>query len=390
VAFVLVQAAICLLISEAIIRFAAGFSRTVRSFMNYSYGEWQNWRKYEKAGTLKDLLEVAPNPRWEPLEKYCGYILNSRGLRTPEYDAAKKPGSRRIVLIGDSFLILPSGPDDRFNISNCLRRETWRDGHPVETINLGVECTGPRFYLRMMELEGSRLGADCILVFLYAGNDLTDEPMQPEPAGISQSMLKHLYTYRLFRTCRILLTGITMTSLPPDFPPLIPAKHGKGGYFEGGGPGTSEVSASTEKAWIDMQIGHTGIYAEPWGPGLLMQWRAMTGVLQRMKQVADDRHAPLLLVIIPDATQTIDSLQVLARSKFPGIRLDFDKPQRELKACCRNYGIAVVDLLPAFRKASRQGKTLYRVNDAHWNNYGQVLAARIIAPYVSRTADWHP
>ena len=316
--------------------------------------------------------------------------MNSRGLRTPEYELHKGPGSRRIVLVGDSFLLIPSGPGDRFHISNCLRREAGRDGRPLEVINFGVENTGPRYYLRMMELEACRLGADCVIVFLFVGNDMTDEAVQVGPAPPGERLAQSSYAFRLFRTCRALATEVPFTSLASYLSSLNPERRTTGGYYDGGGYWTAENPVFTEEAWFDIQLMRSAVFEEPWSSGIRQQWEEMVRVLGDMKRTADDAHTGLLVVLIPDVTQIDTSIQSRIRTIKGGIKLDFDKPQRELRAACGRLGIETVDLLPAFRNASGQRRPVYRIQDSHWTAYAQWLAAKLVTPAAIRTAQRSP
>jgi len=386
VRFLLIELAVCLAACEITIRIAAHFSRPLRGFMNLSYGGAMHWKRYAGATNLRELLEAAPMPYWKSCESYCGYVLNSRGLRTPEYDTVKEAGQRRIVLIGDSFLVVPSGPGDRFNISNCLHREMERAGRTVEVIDLGVEDTGPRFYLRMLELEASRLQADCTVVFLFVGNDLTDEAVEAGFLTFGETLRSWSQTLRFFHAAGELATKVPLTSLSSWVSPLVPARFQRGGFYRGGGCWTDEVPTFTEEAWFDIQRTRSAVFEEPWAPAIQLQWQAMTGIIARMKEVAEAGNSPFLLVLIPDATQVSIPLQSRIREAKPAVRMDFDRPQRELREFCNRHGIATIDLLPAFRAASSRGIPVYRFQDTHWNSCGQALAARAIAPVIRRIA----
>ena len=56
-----------------------------------------------------------------------------------------------------------------------------------------------------------------------------------------------------------------------------------------------------------------------------------------------------------------------------------DNVELALTALCREVGLEVVSLSPAFRRAASQGKLLYYPFDSHWNSEGRQVAASVLA-----------
>lgn len=94
-------------------------------------------------------------------------VDSSWAVRDVERTIAKPPGTRRVLLVGDSFvesrftpLSLPAAVQERIPA-----------GDKVELVNLGVGATDPRSYYYRIRDVGLELSPDAVLLFVYAGND---------------------------------------------------------------------------------------------------------------------------------------------------------------------------------------------------------------------------
>ena len=128
---------------------------------------------YSHIENTADLVRKAPKG-FDPGGTIRGFVLNSRGLRTHEY-TVERTGGLRVVAIGDSFTwgAVPHRDTWPFRLQAALRHTLGR--RDIEAISLGVPGTGPKFYLRMWELEGRRLMPDLVVLGFFVGNDLQEQ-----------------------------------------------------------------------------------------------------------------------------------------------------------------------------------------------------------------------
>jgi len=70
--------------------------------------------------------------------------------------------------------------------------------------------------------------------------------------------------------------------------------------------------------------------------------------------------------------------ELVTLGPVPRADIDLTLPQRRLLDFCRAEGIACLDLLPLFAGSS----DLYLVQDTHWNEKGNLVAAQAIAPWL--------
>ena len=106
----------------------------------------------------------------------------------------------------------------------------------------------------------------------------------------------------------------------------------------------------------------------------------LTGLLlRRVQSVVQARGAKVVLVLLPLRYQLTDSIfaEFVRASGVPASSMDIHKPQQLIRPIADSLGIAVVDLLPAFRGwAADSSAPLYLEWDGHWNEAGHRLAAR--------------
>src|SRR5215212_2971220 len=80
---------------------------------------------------------------WVRTDEYKARIdINSRGLREREFSYAKPAGTRRIVVLGDSFVEGAEVAVDRTMTRQLERLLNERDARPTEVINAGVRAFG--------------------------------------------------------------------------------------------------------------------------------------------------------------------------------------------------------------------------------------------------------
>jgi len=155
----------------------------------FTNGADEAWRKLAVRKGRNDVATSfkAPGEQfeyfgYEPNEKYK-YVnvirWNSRGYFDNDYDYVKKPGTYRIVLIGDSFveaLQVPLARSFHKLLENSLNRLVCGPRGPrrFEVIALGNSGTGLKNHLRVLEEEAIHYNPDAVAVTLY-GNDSSDD-----------------------------------------------------------------------------------------------------------------------------------------------------------------------------------------------------------------------
>jgi hypothetical protein len=319
-----------------------------------------------------------------PLRERSGFVLNSRSFRTREYVRPKPEGTVRIVTFGDSFNFACGGVPHRLMWSTQLEGILDQGGEGVEVIAMGVPGVGPRFELRLWELERDLLDADVVVVAFFVGNDLTDEHVLGRALRASEGLARVSYAFRLGRNL-LRLRGASpglpgkVTPLPHD--PVFPT----GGYEVAEPEDQRLVLSDDELERIE------GLRVEPF---LTRSERLLDTLIEdsrstlvRFRDSVEAAGGSFVVMMIPDLAQ-VDAdlrLRVLHRLGLEEDDLDPGRPQRRLARALGEAGIDHLDLLPHFVAESRH-RDLYWSSDTHWNPAGNLLAARLLADYLLKKA----
>jgi hypothetical protein len=365
-----------LLLTGALVEIGLRMARPRSAFLRAALHSPGDARDFDHLGTLAELLRASPyHPG--PFTVWGGYKLNSHGFRTPEYAREKAPGVRRVLALGDSFTADSGGvPLDQMWHSLVGDRLRARGGRPVEVINLGVPGVGPRFSLRLFELEGARLAPDLVLFGLFVGNDLLDEAPKgdPGPAWQRWSLLGRLVARLplLVRHAGAIRAEARRQSAGRDPPaPTGPGGHPVAGYvYDPETPvlgGREETLLSLERQRLRLFAVDRRSEAQAW----LADVVRTVAALDRAVAASGGR---LVVVVMPDHMQVDDALRdAVVGGPIEG-RYDFGWIQPALVEQLGARGVIAVDLLPAFRAAPRVPR-LYRRYDTHWSTAGNALAA---------------
>jgi lysophospholipase L1-like esterase len=324
--------------------------------------------------------------------------VNSAGFRDRDHSLERTSGTRRIVVVGDSFV---EALQVRFeqSITSLLESRLQASGVHAETINLGVSGTGTaRQYLAVREY-GLRYKPDLVLLF-FVGNDVSDNSRRlqgrsyvpyPEvtangelardPAGhplftpfadqtsrlefIIASLRQHSKGYRLVREAidgstalHAILYRLKLMSTPTETI-NTPSAHNFG-FYE--------------------------IYRPEQQPAWAEAWRLTEEMLLATRDLAQSNNAAFEVVLVPAAWEVDHTLWKEILSQIPAMseaRLDPERPSRQLTSFLRSHNVSVVNLLPDFLAQAESSPPLYLPGDAHWTAEGHRLAADLLAEPVT-------
>jgi hypothetical protein len=321
---------------------------------------------------------------FRPGRVHSGFVLNSRGLRTREYATRKRPGTLRVVALGDSFTFASGGmPYSELWPSLLEGHLRERGSRPVEVLSLGVPGVGPSFLKRLWELEGSRLRPDVVILALFVGNDFTDEgPAVVENLGTSLARVS--YAARLVRNVlRLWRAGV---ELPAEGAPAPASGPRSGGYEI---PGYRESFARrrpklSDRALLEMETERSAICERATSESFEALFAKTAKVIASLHDEVRASGAEFLLVVIPDRFQVNpdERRRIVESEGRSDSEFDWDRPQRRLDGLCREAGLDCLDLLPAFRREATS-VALYNAGDAHWSEAGNRLAAQEIAAHLA-------
>jgi hypothetical protein len=382
----MVSAALGALLIEFGLRYARYGGFTVPEF----YSDWDLIRPHPSRGWA-----LVPNSDAfaRTKEFHIHVRINSQGLRDTEHRYAKPPHTKRIVILGDSYM-----QAQQVELEESLPYLLEEPG--VEVINLGVNAYGPPQQLLMLREEGFRYEPDLILLAFYAGNDylnchielmkryhgpesrttvgrpyvdLSKEKLTIIPGGYERAVESHdaldariqarrtgkrfwqrLALYEVFDEQR--RTGKRGIAEDPRDMNVIYGElldHGATTY-----PSPDGLSRDDRVRYFDEA-------------GEAIQWS-----IRAIHAECVARGIPFVVVNIPIKPQIHQEDREALLAAYPGLVFNLTKPNRHLAALCAEAGIPLCDLADVFLTAAAEGQRLFFARDTHWNTTGHSVAAR--------------
>jgi len=325
---------------------------------------------YERINSLEALLNTRPKG-FQPAAKREGFVLNSKSFRTGEYSETKPKGQSRILVIGDSFVAASGGVPYAQHWAVLLEQQLKHQGTSVEVIKLGVGGVGPRFELRLWELEGRKLQADWVVLAFCIGNDFTDEQISQQT--LAERVVANSYVMRLLRNLQR-LSGVAK-------PAEIFVK--TGGYATTDNVYDPHKPSFTREVFLKIVASRMAITHKTEQARFAQLFDNLKPVLSWFQESVKRTKAQWMVMLIPDEYQVYPSLfqEVVAQLGHRLADYDVDLPQRQLIEWFKQKEIMYLDLLPSFRKAANT-TTLYKLQDTHWNIEGNRLASEELTKFM--------
>jgi hypothetical protein len=130
-------------------------------------------------GEYRGVSLLADNPHIRTPVK-----INALGIRGPERAIAKPPGVRRLIVLGDSFVVALEVPYEQTVTALLELRAAAARAAPVEGIALGMTSYGQAQEWLWLQRTGVPLAPDVVLLMVHLGNDVEDNYM---PFGTGSS-----------------------------------------------------------------------------------------------------------------------------------------------------------------------------------------------------------
>jgi len=372
---------------------AASTEITVRLFFPVSDFFWQ----WDPATGMK----LIPGKRGQAVQRgiFSTQIeVNSAGFRDREHSIEKPASTRRVALLGDSFLEGIQVPFDR-SITSQLDSRLQRSNIRTEVINFGVSGFGTaREYLALREY-GLRYKPDLVLLF-FVGNDVSDNscrvqglpyvpyPQTTESGELARDAEGHpLFTPFADQTSRLsFVTGVLKN-------------HSKAYRFV---RETIDTSPRVNRLLYQLRLvnrppetvnapggtnfGFYEIYRVQPKPAWAEAWRLTEQLMLAARDLSVANGARFAVVLIPAFWEVDAHRWESALTQLPAMRnaaLDLEEPSRRLTTFLAAHDVSVINLLPAFRERAGSLPPLYLQSDAHWTVEGHRLAADLLAEPVA-------
>jgi lysophospholipase L1-like esterase len=261
---------------------------------------------------------------------------NSHGLRGPEFPEAKPPGTRRVLVLGDSVAFGYLLPEEQSMPALLERRLADHGLGPVRVINSAMPGNGIRNEREYFEHRGLAFAPDTV-VLVAAPGDIIDSGIRKDQSDTHRpGMLRQ--RYRLFRFVQ------RRSSL---------AVFMQFAFWE-------------TLQYLDPTLSlRSGMSAETLSPALQNAWDRYEEEFVRLASLARDHHVDLVLVVYPGMVE---------------LYADRDTTRDRWRALAARDHVPMVDLLPTFRRERDRG--LYIAADAHPNGTANAIVASALADWI--------
>jgi hypothetical protein len=304
---------------------------------------------------------------------------NSLGMREREFDRVKKPGRKRILVIGDS-IAFGTGVDAKWRFSDFLARAF---GDDVEVLNAGVCGWGSDQELLYYETKGRALRPDIVILTFTMANDVLN------------NMLGHLFLASAPKP-RFVLDGedlvLEKRTLDPPRPSLerrvknvlrnsrvlvfVKRRVDTVRYETRVRHEAAGVHAGFDREGLEKNCSHWSVYEASYGPEFEEAWRVTEAILSRFARDCKEDGTEFLVFVFPLQLVVDEHWRngLIRDFSIDAAGFDFERPYQRLSAFCGGHGIDYFYPVDAFREASK-GRSLYFERDSHPNKWGHAAAA---------------
>lgn len=322
------------------------------------------WVPRDSVGwTFRPLLDTDINTG----ERTVRLVTDSSGYRVGS--GGRTSGRKHILLLGDSFMgALQVGYEQTF--AGLLEAKlTGLLGIQVDVWNTGVPGWDTPQYRTLAQMVLPQHPFDAVVVAVFVGNDIVEQD-RPYIAPV-QLIERHEFSWPRTLSWHAIIDGL-----------LYPL---------------NDRLEATSHAFIfakrrsEMLLIRLGLTAHSFPPVFLREkapskrWDITADILAQIRDEAERRGVPVLLVFVPSAYQLNE--EVLARHAaglgIPIENVAIDQPNTLLTAALVRRHIKAVDPLPEFRAAYRTGVQLYGRIDSHLTSDGHALLAQIATPIIA-------
>jgi len=358
----------------------------------------------------RHLLRLPANAsyRHQSAEFDYTFSANSLGLRGPERTLAKPAGTRRIAVIGDSFVAGYGVADDAVLTARLEKLLNAGARMPTEVINVGRTGSSTIREYDLYRMTARRFSPDVVVLAYFLGNDLREaveehdeeELRRWHPQGIVRCAAYGLCPNIYLELALLKQTAAARVAAQPRteeevLASLRRACDQRGADYESALAAYRRLPAEVrDKLTAGLLADHQilpGCYdpscvrraIEPDDEYFQRAWPRTERHLEVLRQAVERDGAQLVLLIIPDTVQMDAAAQ--ARAAEIGYEVDpkwlhgVCRTQHAVIEWCQRSSVPCLDLTAPLRKSSEQ---FYFLRDGHFNPAGHQRAAELLAEFL--------
>ena len=360
----------------------------------------------------RHLLRIDPyaNARHRSAEFDYQFHTNALGLRGPDRPLGKAPGTRRLVVVGDSF-VAGVGVDYEHVFTTRLEQRLRQVDHRRDVINVGRAGSSTIRELTLYEQRGRGYRPDVVLLVFYLGNDLAEVLEEEDSTTLAAWHPDGFWRRAVYAWCPNFYLelairkrrGRSRRRLEPRTEAEILATIATEATRRRGDPDAANAAVQRYHRFPAevRQLAEQGRFPEyrvlqacvfpdrfrdsidPDDKFVERAWPQVERHLDLFRRAVEADGATLLMAVIPDAIQ-VDA-DAFAFNRQLGFDLDprwLDGPPGRTASLVRNWAReANVPLLELITSLRRSDERTFFVQDGHCNPSGHEQIARALAEW---------
>jgi hypothetical protein len=323
---------------------------------------------------------------WQGTVQGHAFEVNALGLRERELEIPATPGTRRIVMLGDSFTE-GGGLAAADTVPRRLEALLATRCPGIAVLNAGTASYSPILHYLVMRELGARLRPD-LVILNFDLTDVHDDLVRTALAELDTAGLPIRVPNDRRRETAIVLPPVLPAAVRPFEARLSglalwqALRRSWLGRRMLGELNLDEATLAARGLLGDLHYDRLAITRETPGDGEAAAWELTARYLAGIQRLAAGANARFVVVTYPYAHQ-------VAAHESPEGRLGFgvgaglytsERPFRTLEAIGRRYEFPVLTLVEAFRRATTPSRPLFRRDDIHHTPEG----ARVMSEGIAR------
>lgn len=315
---------------------------------------------------------------------------NSKGLRDIEHAYEKRPGVRRLLVLGDSFCEAAQvNLEDTFFRVLQGKLDSATGPSRFEVINTGVSGYGTDRALLFYRHEGRKYAPDDVFLF-FVFNDVrnNDRAMQLRMYGDRNEPYFVLNDH----------SALELRNFPARSSAWAGAKRFVRDrfylyHFVWNLVHENRLSRRAVESNTGVPFDYR-VYADPVDPDWDRAWAVTAALLGELAAETARDGARLVVVAVTNDLQLHSDHRERMFAEYPGmreIRWDWGQTHRRLAEICDREGIPLLDLLPPLLAAAeREPQRHLHSYGGHWTVDGHARAAEVLLQHLREPAAGEP
>jgi hypothetical protein len=299
--------------------------------------------------------------------------INSEGFRDFNHEVEKKPGTYRILMLGDSFTEGAQVEIEERYAQRVAKILSNRTGKDVEVITLALGGYGTDQEFLAMQCYGLKYDPDLVVLNVLTSNDISES--SPE---LNSFRCKGYFSVDDSGNLSLDMSFTERCNNFSDKAKKFIGHHSRLVYFA-----VTSMQRIGLKGPSDVLPPHLEIYRKDPTPDFERGWERVELIAAEARRVAEDDNTEFMVVILTNPHQLSWNKTLAVYPQLNNSNYAPDAPDKRALEMCRRQKLDCISLFAPFYMHKQQtGEELHLEIDGHWNLNGNMQAAKLVSAYI--------